>query len=77
MKAILIDETKYGVPLGEIGWSQSHVDVTLNKVYTILSYNDYCYQLEDDNGKNCYIEKDRFMPLAKWREQQIDEILNL
>ena len=89
MKAFVIDvstnSTVYhpGNCMPEMGHSQSHVELTLNKIYEVSYLNETfpfsnyynLYKLIDDTGREVWVSSERFMLLSEYRDKQIEEIL--
>jgi hypothetical protein len=64
MNVICIDKSGYSLEL----------ELTLGKEYEVLSENNFGYYIKDDKDITSWYSKRRFSK-AKWRDKQIDKIL--
>ena len=71
MKVVCIKKIKLDI--------DDYTDLTIGHVYDVLDECVYgghdVYEIDDDNNDRCLYRIINFMPLAEWREQQINSIL--
>ncbi len=65
-------QTKYE---GESSSISYYENITPGKVYNILNFKNGNYWIWDDNGNQRGLPTECFMSVEKWRDNQINQIL--
>ena len=51
-------------------------NLTINKIYTVNYIDNLWYEIADDDGYLCWVNISDFIPIADYRDSQINSILN-